>query len=42
LKIRDIELENIKKLRQMDGIVVLKHFNDIKKIILKKKSEKKK
>ena len=42
LKIRDIEIENIKKLRQMDGIVVLKHFNDVKKIILEKNSEKKK
>jgi len=40
LKIRDIELENIKKIKQMEGIVIIKHFDDIKKIILKKNSEK--
>jgi len=33
LKIRDIEIENIEKLRKMDGVVVLIHFSEIKKLI---------
>ena len=33
LKIRDIEIENIEKLRKMDGIVVLTDFTEIKKLI---------
>jgi archaeoflavoprotein AfpA len=40
LKIRDIEIENIKKLKQMEGIVVIKRFEDIRKLILKKINEK--
>jgi len=40
LKIRDIELENIKKLNNMEGIVVLKDFSAIKPIILEKIKEK--
>ncbi|KKN35734.1 hypothetical protein LCGC14_0780750 [marine sediment metagenome] len=40
LKIRDIELENIGKLKRMEGIVVLKKFEDIKELILKKIKEK--
>ncbi|MEE9379569.1 MAG: flavoprotein [Candidatus Lokiarchaeia archaeon] len=40
LKIRDIELENIKKLKQMEGIFVIKKFEDIRKLILKKANKK--
>ncbi|NVM36798.1 MAG: archaeoflavoprotein AfpA [Candidatus Lokiarchaeota archaeon] len=40
LKIRDIELENIKKLNQMEGIIVIKKIEDIKKIILNKVNKK--
>ncbi len=40
LKIRDIEIENIKKLKQMQGIIVIKKFEDIRKNILKKVEEK--
>ena len=40
LKIRDIEIENIKKLKQMEGIIVIKKFEDIRKNILKKVEEK--
>ncbi|MFW9999283.1 MAG: flavoprotein [Candidatus Hodarchaeota archaeon] len=40
LKIRDIELENIKKLKQMEGIVVLSDFFEIKPLILQKIQEK--
>jgi len=36
LKIRDIEIENIKRLKQMDGILVIEKFEDIRTIILKK------
>jgi archaeoflavoprotein AfpA len=35
LKIRDIELENIEKLRKMEGIVVVSEFSEIKPLILK-------
>ena len=34
LKIRDIEIENIKKLRQMEGIIVIPNFSEIRGIIL--------
>ena len=36
LKIRDIELENVQKLRKMEGIIVISNFNDIKKTISEK------
>ena len=36
LKIRDIELENIKKLKSMEGIVVLSEFKDIQNLIIQK------
>ncbi len=39
LKIRDIELENIKKLKQMEGITVIKKFEDIRTLILNKINE---
>jgi len=39
LKIRDIELENIEKLKKMEGIVVVPNFSDIKEIILSKIKE---
>ena len=34
LKIRDIEIENIKRLKQMEGIIVIPEFSKIKDIIL--------
>jgi len=40
LKIRDIELENIRMLKNMEGIEVLSDFNDIKKLIIRKINEK--
>ncbi|MFW9880665.1 MAG: flavoprotein [Candidatus Thorarchaeota archaeon] len=40
LKIRDIEVENIEKLKRMEGIVVISEFYDIKKIIINKIEEK--
>jgi flavoprotein len=40
LKIRDIELENIEKLRKMEGIIVIPNFSDIKEIIISKIKEK--
>ena len=40
LKIRDIELENIKKLKAMEGIVVLSKFKDIRSLILQKVNQK--
>jgi archaeoflavoprotein AfpA len=40
LKIRDIEIENIEKLKKMEGIIVISEFSDIKGIILKKIQEK--
>ncbi len=40
LKIRDIELENIKKLKQMERIVVISDFAQIKTLILQKIQEK--
>lgn len=39
LKIRDIELENIKKLKNMEGIEVISNFNEIKSLILRKIKE---
>ena len=36
LKIRDIELENIRKLKSMDGIEVISDFSEIKKLIVRK------
>ena len=36
LKIRDIELENIEKLRKLEGIEVISEFSEIKKLILDK------
>lgn len=36
LKIRDIELENIRKLKNMDGIEVISEFYEIKKLIIRK------
>ncbi len=40
LKIRDIEIENIKKLKLMEGILVINKFEDIRKLILKKVEDK--
>ncbi|MCK4286372.1 MAG: archaeoflavoprotein AfpA, partial [Candidatus Lokiarchaeota archaeon] len=40
LKIRDIELENIKKLKKMEGIVVIPEFSKVKEILLNKIKEK--
>jgi archaeoflavoprotein AfpA len=40
LKIRDIELENIEKLKKMEGIVVIEEFSDVKDTILTKIKEK--
>jgi len=36
LKIRDIEIENVKKLRKMEGMIVISEFSEIKQIIVKK------
>jgi flavoprotein len=36
LKIRDVELENIKKLKEMEGIVVISDFSEIRSLILEK------
>jgi flavoprotein len=40
LKIRDIELENIEKLKQLEGIVVIPEFPKVREIILSKIKEK--
>jgi len=40
LKIRDIEIENIKRLKKLEGIFVIKEFSDIKGLILEKIKEK--
>jgi len=40
LKIRDIELENIKRLHQLEGIHVISTFSKVKKLILKVFKEK--
>jgi len=36
LKIRDIELENIRKLKSMEGIEVISDFHEIKSLIIRK------
>ncbi len=36
LKIRDIEIENVNKLKKMEGIIVISDFSEIKRIILQK------
>ena len=40
LKIRDSEIENIEKLKKMEGIIVVPEFSDIKEMILNKIKEK--
>ena len=40
LKIRDIEIENIKKLKSMEGIVVISDFSEIKNLVIQKVKEK--
>ncbi|MFX1321586.1 MAG: flavoprotein [Promethearchaeota archaeon] len=40
LKIRDIEIENIKKLKKMEGIQVISDFSQIKALTLEKIKEK--
>ncbi|MFX1299149.1 MAG: flavoprotein [Promethearchaeota archaeon] len=39
LNIRDIEIENVNKLKKMQGIHVIKDFSEIKGLILKKLNE---
>ncbi|MFX1478525.1 MAG: flavoprotein [Promethearchaeota archaeon] len=39
LKIRDIEMENIERLKKMEGIIVVSEFSEIKDIILSKLKE---
>ena len=39
LKIRDIELENIRKLKSMEGIEVISDFSEIKSLIIRKIEE---
>ncbi|NHJ21034.1 MAG: archaeoflavoprotein AfpA [Candidatus Lokiarchaeota archaeon] len=41
LKIRDVELENIKKLKNMEGIEVISDFSEIEKLIIRKIEENK-
>jgi len=36
LKIRDIEIENIRKLKSMEGIEVISDFNEIKSLLIRK------
>ncbi|MFX1420213.1 MAG: flavoprotein [Promethearchaeota archaeon] len=36
LKIRDVELENIERLKRMEGVLVISDFAEIKPLILKK------
>ncbi|HUW89194.1 MAG TPA: flavoprotein [Candidatus Nanopelagicaceae bacterium] len=40
LKIRDIEIENIKKLKNMEGIVVISEFSNIRSLIIQKVNQK--
>jgi len=40
LKIRDVEIENIKKLKRMEGIVVIPDFSEVKKLVIQKVKEK--
>ncbi|MHA1459718.1 MAG: flavoprotein [Promethearchaeota archaeon] len=42
LKIRDVEIENIKKLKRMEGIVVIPDFSEIKDLIIHKDKVKEK
>lgn len=39
LKIRDIELENIKKLKKMEGIIILSDFQNLKNLVLDRLKE---
>jgi len=39
LKIRDIEMENVDKLKQMEGISVLSDFSQLKNVIIEKSEE---
>ena len=41
LKIRDIELENIEKLKKLEGVVVIPKFSDVRELILQKTKEEK-
>ncbi|MBD3214483.1 MAG: archaeoflavoprotein AfpA [Candidatus Lokiarchaeota archaeon] len=41
LKIRDIEMENVEKLRKMEGITVLSDFSQLKSILTQKSEENK-
>ena len=40
LKIRDIELKNMEKLRKMEGIIVLSNFSEVEPLIMKAISKK--
>ena len=40
LKIRDVEIENIKKLKRMECIVVIPDFSEVKKLVIQKVKEK--
>lgn len=40
LKIRDIELENVKKLKQLEGIIVLSNFEEMKTFLIEKAKRK--
>ncbi len=40
LKIRDVEIENIKKLKRMEGIVVIPDFSEVKNLVIQKVKEK--
>jgi archaeoflavoprotein AfpA len=42
LKIRDIEIENVQKVKSLEGIKVLSQFSEIKDLILEKYQEKEK
>ncbi len=40
LKIRDIEIENVEKLRKMEGIIVISDFSEIKNLIIQEINKK--
>lgn len=42
LKIRDIEIENVQKVKTLEGIKVLSQFSEIKELIMQKYQEKEK
>ncbi|MFX1256349.1 MAG: archaeoflavoprotein AfpA [Promethearchaeota archaeon] len=42
LKTRDIEIENVQKLKKMQGIIVISDFSEIKNVIIQKIEEKSK